>query len=650
MPIEPQGSAGSDLNPVRIVLTPDLASRFHGDPPLLLERFGDFPTLLRATVDRVAAAALAPVVVCYRDQLVNQPIASLLEGAPVRVCKGPPHASEPQLVLSALEQTAGQTAIIVDPRAALVSATVLGSQLQAHLRDDNDYVLCPLVPPGLAGIVASRPGLERLAQAYRRESRWDINLDLASLADKIRSACEVIDAEVDERFRCLAISLLPQTAEQVRLLARLALGPDREDYEAVFAALCAQEWNRWSDAYGLTPRVPATRPKLLFVHYTNRREAGSTRVFEMMLQHWDHTANEIVVVLPSQGELYERLAPKYPIRFLRSRWICSEPDLLPGGRWIAELATARDLLQAENPALVLVSGTLPPLAMACRLAGIPCLCHIHLPLLSYEPAVVGKLARAAALPLYDLVVATAQWYEHGLRALFRPPAGRLTSVPLGIELERFRNDSIDRARARARFGVPESARVIAVVGLLQRVKQPQLAVEALPQILERIDDAILLFAGGEPLSDPGFRADLERRATRLGVLDRIRFLGFVHDVSSVYACADILLHCALGESFGLVLVEAMAMGRPVVAIRAGGPAEIVVDRVTGRLIPPPGNPADVAAAVSELLADCEQLETMGSAACRRAHEEFGLPVFIGRMTTLCQRLITRTEIATSAPA
>jgi glycosyltransferase involved in cell wall biosynthesis len=109
---------------------------------------------------------------------------------------------------------------------------------------------------------------------------------------------------------------------------------------------------------------------------------------------------------------------------------------------------------------------------------------------------------------------------------------------------------------------------------------------------------------------------------QLASLERnVQLLGFRNDVPSLMAAADVFVLPSLVESFGLVIVEAMALGRPVIATSAGGPLEIVVHEETGLLVPP-ANPQALAQAILRLLANPAQARQMGAAGQARARQRY----------------------------
>ena len=147
----------------------------------------------------------------------------------------------------------------------------------------------------------------------------------------------------------------------------------------------------------------------------------------------------------------------------------------------------------------------------------------------------------------------------------------------------------------------------------------------------------LWLAGDGPL-----RADLERRATRLGLADRVRFLGWRDDAPALMARADLLVCPSLHEPLGNVVIEAWAAGLPVVATASDGPAALIRDGDNGVLVPLPGRPAGGAAAlaraIEDLAADPERRAAI-AAAGRRAYEaEFTEAAVVAQYRALFDRI------------
>jgi glycosyltransferase involved in cell wall biosynthesis len=135
---------------------------------------------------------------------------------------------------------------------------------------------------------------------------------------------------------------------------------------------------------------------------------------------------------------------------------------------------------------------------------------------------------------------------------------------------------------------------------------------AAPQ-MER--DWELLIIGGGPLRD-----DLEHRAMRLGVSERVRFLGFLDNPYPLLASSDVFVHTARWEGFGLVIAEAMALGIPVIATScAGGPSEILGNGRYG-ILAPPEDPESIAEALIRAASDEALMADLSERGVRRVAE------------------------------
>jgi len=171
---------------------------------------------------------------------------------------------------------------------------------------------------------------------------------------------------------------------------------------------------------------------------------------------------------------------------------------------------------------------------------------------------------------------------------------------------------------RAGLDIPAGAPVIGMVAQFIPRKGHEAALDAFPGVLERHPDAHLVFFGRGPLEQA-----LRERVARDGLAGRVRFAGFRDDMEALYACLDVLLHPAREEGLGVALLQAGAAGVPVVACRAGGIPEVVVDNETGLLVEP-GDTGALAGAVCRLLASREERTAMGAAARRRVEEHFSV--------------------------
>ena len=146
---------------------------------------------------------------------------------------------------------------------------------------------------------------------------------------------------------------------------------------------------------------------------------------------------------------------------------------------------------------------------------------------------------------------------------------------------------------------------MACVARLEPEKDVASLIAAFADVRRAFPDAVCVVAGEGRL-----QSQLQAQIGRIGLESVVRLLGHRADVLSIVAASDLFVLPSLAEPFGLAIVEAMALGKPVIATRAGGPCEIVVPEETGMLVPP-ADPSALAAAIRELLSDPARSRRMG---------------------------------------
>lgn len=161
---------------------------------------------------------------------------------------------------------------------------------------------------------------------------------------------------------------------------------------------------------------------------------------------------------------------------------------------------------------------------------------------------------------------------------------------------------------------------------------PEKGIEVLIDAMAKLPDNITLEIAGT--GTPRTVELLEQRCKSLGLSGRVKWLGHADDIFGVMARADIgIVPSVCVESFGLVVLEYMAMGVPVVASHAGGPAEIITDGANGILVPP-GDAGALADAIATLAANPERRAALGEAGRRCVAEHFGYDQFYHRMKNI----------------
>ncbi len=210
------------------------------------------------------------------------------------------------------------------------------------------------------------------------------------------------------------------------------------------------------------------------------------------------------------------------------------------------------------------------------------------------------------------------------------PAGRISVVPSGVDPARFESAPGDAVAAE--FRLRPRDRVVINAGQLVGIKGQRYLVRAIPRVLEKVPDARFFIIGGGPL-----QTELSALAHSLGLSDRLVLTGFRPDVGAFYRAADLFVMSSTSEGLGTAVLDAMALGIPVVASRAGGIPEAVADGVNGRLVPP-ADPEALAAGIIELLTDAEKAERYGQAGRERVLREFSVGSMVARTLAVYEAL------------
>jgi len=181
-----------------------------------------------------------------------------------------------------------------------------------------------------------------------------------------------------------------------------------------------------------------------------------------------------------------------------------------------------------------------------------------------------------------------------------------------------------RTRLRQELGLPADAPLVGSVCRLIEQKGLDNALDGFAQVAAEFPAAHYAIAGDGPL-----RGALEAQAARLGVADRVHFLGWRADAPAIFAALDVLLAPSRWEGFGLVFLEAMALGVPVISTRVSAIPEVIADGETGWLVPP-DDPAAIAGALRAALADPGERCRRGEAGRARLESQFTVDAMVER--------------------
>jgi glycosyltransferase involved in cell wall biosynthesis len=402
---------------------------------------------------------------------------------------------------------------------------------------------------------------------------------------------------------------------------------------------------------------PQPAIRVAFVNHTAELGGGEIALLEL-IRHLDTTRIQPVVILFAEGPLAPLLreVAEVHILTLSPRVLKAKKDglglhsLLRGGPALAGLAflyRLHRLLRSLKPEIVYTNSLKADLlgGIAGRLAGIPVIWHVRDRIApDYLPGKVVSLIRLLAKVIPRYIVANSASTLSTLN-LAKEPALKSRFEGAGLQPRRQRpdkhggfspggnacviHDGVDPARYTA-APARETGEGL-TVGLIGRIspwKGQDVFLEAI-RLLRDAHPAAFSRARFEIIGVATFgEVDFERRVRQLqqqhGLTDSVHFTGFEPDIPQRLARLDIVVHAStIPEPFGQVVIEGMAAGLPVIATNGGGVPEIVIDGVTGILVPMRDAQA-MADAMARLLSDAGLRKTMGEAA--RAHVLHSFPI------------------------
>lgn len=215
----------------------------------------------------------------------------------------------------------------------------------------------------------------------------------------------------------------------------------------------------------------------------------------------------------------------------------------------------------------------------------------------------------------DRIICVSQGIANfGSKVIGFPPE-KLVVIPNGIDLEIY-TSLPSQAQARARYNLPEKDILIGAVGRPRPVKGYAVLLKAFFQISEVHPQAHLVFVGEGP-----DKMQLAKQAAQAGLAESVTFLGDQENIPGLLPALDILAMPSLHEGLGIVALEAMAAGLPVVGTRVGGIPEAVIDGVTGYLVPP-SDASALSEALLRLIEDQILRQQLGEAGRKYVYEHF----------------------------
>lgn len=256
--------------------------------------------------------------------------------------------------------------------------------------------------------------------------------------------------------------------------------------------------------------------------------------------------------------------------------------------------------------------------------------HLERPLKSLHR---WTLARVAG------VIAVSSAVERALLEQKIFPPEKIRYIPNGIDVDRFERCAreFDHERFRRLSGI-KGQYLVGIVGELREHKGQEDFIRAAHILAQDFKSVDFVIVGEDASPRKEYRAHLERLVTELGLQSSVHFTGWLADVCQLLPALDLFVSSSRVEPFGLVMVEAMAAGVPLIATATGGAREIVEDGVTGKLVAV-GDVKALASAIKGLLEDERERRRMGERARARARERFSLERMVAETEALYKEVL-----------
>jgi len=373
------------------------------------------------------------------------------------------------------------------------------------------------------------------------------------------------------------------------------------------------------------PQSPPTRPLRVMFVQTDMRLGGAEMLTAGIIRRLDRQrfAPELCC-LKERGVLGEELAGEIPVHYglLRSKF-----DLRIWPR------LTRLLCERGIDAVVTVGAGDKMFwgRLAARRAGVPVVVSaLHS---TGWPDGVGRLNRLLT-PLNDAFIAVAESHGRFLVEHERFPADKVTVIPNGVDTEQFAPVSNVTA-VRRELGVGEIDPLVGIVAALRPEKNHELFLEMARRVVSELPAARFLIVGDGPRRDA-----LQRHAAQLGVESNVLFLGARSDVPKLLSAMDVFALTSHVEANPVSILEAMSVGRPVVATNVGSIHEAVSEGKSGFLVPP-GDAAKLSDRVLQLLHAPLLGHSMGAAGRQDVIDRWSIDATVRGYERLIESLYAR---------
>jgi len=270
--------------------------------------------------------------------------------------------------------------------------------------------------------------------------------------------------------------------------------------------------------------------------------------------------------------------------------------------------------------------------LAARLAGVPAVVHTphgHVFYGHFGPLtskIYLLLERAMAF-ITDRLIALTQGERDDYLALSVGDPKKIVTIHSGVDIGLYLHAKVNIQGKRKSLGLKPEGLIVGTVGWLLPIKGPLYLLKAMAEVWETYPETILVYVGKGDLEE-----ELRHEASRMGVYEKVRFLGWRDDIPEIMPVLDIFVFPSLNEGMGRVLVEAMAAGRPLVASNVGGIPDLISQGENGVLVPA-ADPKALARELVFLISHPDTRKEMGKKG-RRMAARFGTVSMVQKIEQL----------------
>lgn len=354
----------------------------------------------------------------------------------------------------------------------------------------------------------------------------------------------------------------------------------------------------------LGPPPGARKVRVLFVS-NNSAYAGAQDALVSVAASLDSSLFDLHALIALDGMFADRLnQAKVTVH------VVGEDFSVPTFR---SFASCHALLKYVKPHLIHVNGDSGlPIACAAAANGIPVLHHLRLA----EWDLASDVQTASVR-----IIAVSEFVRTKLLRDRDVSPSQVKVIYDGVDLERFSPAAFDRKACRARLGIRPDSQVVLMVARYARTKRQDLLIEAFSAAAAGNPSQRDLVFVGESHGELDWEAHIRRLASGIARPETVHFLGFEHDVRWLYCAADVVSLCSEQEALSQCVLEAMAMGLPVLVSDSGGAAELIIDGKNGFVVRN-GDVIHLQQKLEVLLTDGDLRGAMGRAGRQRCQELF----------------------------